>query len=77
MYPPEVGKGYTLTPCPCFPDSVDVAELPVSKEGKRCSYHVKLFAAVSDIDEVEIAEEREAAALDREFAKIVHEYENA
>jgi hypothetical protein len=43
-------------------------------------YDAELFARISDITDEEIEEEyqeQEAADLDRQFAKIVHEYENA
>jgi len=44
--------------CNVYPDSWDIKEYPVNKIGWPCSYDKKIFAPLSDIDELELIEQR-------------------
>lgn len=44
--------------CPVYPDCWDIVEYPVDKLGRACSYRKDAFAPLSDIDELELIEQR-------------------
>jgi hypothetical protein len=79
---PEIGSPYTVVGEEVDPEDnatmYSLAEFP-PKDGHLFIFDSRAFSPISGITDQEIEEEyqeQEAASLDAEFARIVHEYEN-
>ena len=54
------GAVYTASQCKCYEECYDIAEIQFNPHtGRRISFHKRRFISLSEIDEVELAKERE------------------
>lgn len=56
---PTYGETVTVSQCPVFKDAYDLAEYPLDSDGNRQSFAKKWFIPTSEIDETELAKQRE------------------